>query len=73
LRGRQVFRLCGCLGDFVPIILDRSVPKAPRQRLVCGRVGAARHSERFDFIERLRVRVTGQSGRRTRTKLARLL
>src|SRR6266436_2316649 len=64
----------GCrLGDLVPVVLNGSIPKTARQRLVwsCGR--APSYSERLHFIENSAVCIARQRGRRVGTKLIRLL
>src|SRR6202051_2229249 len=64
---------CGGLRNFVPVILDGPVPKTASQGLVGSGSGAVDDPDGFHFIEGIGVSITGQSGRRFKTKLTRAL
>src|ERR1700760_3457642 len=59
------------LSDFIPVVLDGSVPKTASQRLVCASGRAAGDPECFDQIEGVGVPVACQFWRTVRTKLVR--
>src|ERR1700688_513581 len=64
---------CRGLRNLVPIVLDGPIPKTASQGLVGSGCGALDYSERLHFMESISVSITGQSGRRSKTKLARAL
>src|ERR1700757_702477 len=59
------------LSDFVPVVLDGSVPKTASQRLVCASGRAAGDPECFDQVEGIGKPVARQFWRTARTKLVR--
>src|SRR6266567_2779406 len=61
------------LGDLVPIVLNRPIPKSAGQCLVRRGGRAIGGSQRFDLIEGLAICIAGQRWRRTGTKLIRAL
>src|ERR1700688_4144742 len=64
---------CRGLRNLVPIVLDGPIPKTASQGLVGSGCEALDDSERLHFIESISVSITGQSGRRSKTKLTRAL
>src|ERR1700751_2185898 len=61
------------LSDFVPVVLDGSVPEFAGQRLVCASGRAAGDPECFDQVEGVGVPVARQFWRTARTELVRSL
>src|SRR5256885_16081935 len=61
------------LGDLIPVVLERPIPKSAGQCLVRRSGRAIGGSQRFDFVEGLAVSIAGQRRGRTRTKLIRAL
>src|SRR4029077_1046731 len=49
----------GCLADFVPVVLNRAIPKAPRQGLVRRAGSSFGDSQCFDLVKDVAVRITG--------------
>src|SRR5581483_1055936 len=70
LRSGQTIRQSRLLGDFVPIVLNGSVPEAPGQSLIVCGSGAACDPEGFHFIEGGDIRAAGLIRGRAGTKLA---
>lgn len=46
------------LGDLVPIVLNRPIPKAASQRLVCSAGSTVDNPQGFDLIEAIAVGIT---------------
>src|SRR5205814_4590111 len=61
------------LGDLIPIVLDRPIPKSAGQCLARRSGRAIGDSQRFDFVEGLAIGIAGQHRGRTRKKLIRAL
>src|SRR6266851_4167029 len=57
------------LGDLIPIVLNRPIPKSASQCLVRRGGRAIGGSQRFDLIKGLAVSIAGQRRGRTRKKL----
>jgi len=68
-----MMRLRRCLGDLVPVVLDRTVPEPADQCLVRGGRDAVGDSQRFHFVEDGSVLSAGQRRWRPGPELARAL
>ena len=59
LRRRQVMREGRRLADFVPIVLNRPIPKASGERLIRCACRSVFDSKRFHFVKCIAIRITG--------------